>query len=128
MELHTQTHLTTLRHLLDYRRQELRAEVHAAELAQVEAAHAGGHDVSDRKDESDHRVQAGIDAAQAQRDIDELAQTEAALHRLDSGSYGDCADCGETIPFERLLVQAAALRCARCQSAYEHAHERIAAG
>jgi DnaK suppressor protein len=128
MELHTQTHLTTLRHLLDYRRQELRAEVHAAELAQMEAAHADGHDVSDRKDGSVQSVQAELDGAQAQRDIDELAQTEAALHRLDSGTYGDCADCGETIPFERLLVQPAALRCARCQSSYEHARARITAG
>ena len=128
MDLHTQTHLTALRNLLDYRRQELRAELHAAELARSEAMLGGGHEVSDRKDESDRRLLADLDAVQEQRDLDELAQTEAALHRLDSGSYGDCADCGEAIPLERLRVQPAALRCARCQSAHEHALDRVGAG
>jgi RNA polymerase-binding transcription factor DksA len=126
MDLHTQTHLTTLRNLLEYRRQELRAEVHAAELAQRELSLVGGHEVSDRKDEADQRLQAQVDGTQEQRDVDELARTEAALQRLDSGSYGDCADCGEAIRLERLLVQPAALRCAPCQSAREHVLDRVA--
>jgi RNA polymerase-binding transcription factor DksA len=128
MELHTQTHLTNLRNLLNYRLRELRAEVHAAEQAQREASLAGAHEVSDLKDEAGQRLRADMDDAQAQRDIDELAETEAALHRLDLGSYGDCVDCGEAIPLERLLVQPAALRCAPCQSRHEHALERAGAG
>jgi len=48
-----------------------------------------------------------------------MSQVEAALRRLDAGTYGDCAGCGEPIPLQRLLVQPAAERCAACQSRFE---------
>ncbi len=124
MDLPTQTHLTTLRDLLTYRLHELRAEIHATEQAQREPADAATHDVVDRKDEAAQRQRSDLDDAQEQRDIDEVAQVEAALHRLDAGTYGDCADCGEPISLQRLLVQPAALRCAPCQTACEHARDR----
>jgi len=91
MDVATQTHLTALRHLLTYRLHYLLAAVHAAE-----------HD------------------AQELGDVDEMALVEAALHRLDSGIYGDCADCGEPISLQRLLVQPAVQRCAPCQAKHEH--------
>ena len=123
MDLATQTHLTTLRDLLAYRLQELRAEVYAAKQAQEPVA-AGSHEVADRKDEAAQQQLSGLDDAQEQRDIDEMDQVEAALHRLDSGTYGDCADCGESIPLQRLLVQPAARRCAPCQAAREQVLDR----
>ena len=67
---------------------------------------------------------AEVDSAQQRRDLDELREVEAALHRLDVGSYGDCADCGEPIALQRLRVQPAAQRCAACQTAREHAPDR----
>ena len=121
MDLPTQTHLKTLRDLLTYRLQELRAEVHAAELARREPLAAGGREVTDRKDEAALQQLSDLGGAQAQRDLDEMAQVEAALHRFDNGTYGDCADCGEPIPLQRLLVQPAAQRCAACQAAFESA-------
>jgi DnaK suppressor protein len=121
MELATQTHLTKLRDLLAFRQKELRAEIHAAALARGEAAGGESHEVGDRKDEAARHSLSDVDAAQDQRDLDELAQVEAALHRLDAATYGDCPDCGEPIQLQRLLVQPAALRCAPCQAAHEHA-------
>ena len=115
MKLATQTHLATLRHLLEFRLGELRGDLAAADVAA-----ASPTDVHDRKDEAVAQSQAHVDAAQERRDLDELQQVEAALHRLDLGVYGDCDQCGEPISFERLLVQPAALRCARCQSVFEH--------
>jgi DnaK suppressor protein len=123
MDLPTQTHLTTLRDLLTYRLQALRAEVHAAEQAQRDPADAATHEVADRKDEAAQRLRSDLEDAQEQRDVDEMAQVEAALHRLDAGIYGDCADCGEPISLQRLLVQPAAQRCAPCQTAWEHAQD-----
>lgn len=120
MDVVTQTHLTTLRNLLNYRLQELRADVHAAELAQREPAGAGGHEVADLKDEAAQRQDAELGGAQEQRDLDEMGEVQAALRRLDAGVYGDCIDCGEPIPLQRLLVQPAAQRCAPCQAAHEH--------
>ena len=119
-----QTHLTKVRDLLTDRRLELRAEVEAAEQAQREATDAAAHEVSDRKDEAARRLLSDLGGAQEQRDVDEMAQVEAALHRIEDGSYGECTDCGEPISSQRLLVLPAAQRCARCQTAYEHALER----
>jgi DnaK suppressor protein len=124
MDLPTQTHLKTLRDLLSYRLAELRAEVHAAELARRESSDAGADEVTDRKDEALQQQLAQVDGTQAQRDLDEAAEVTAALQRLDAGRYGDCVDCGEPIPLQRLLVQPAALRCATCQQAHEHALQR----
>lgn len=121
MDLATQTHLKSLRDALNFRLAELRAEVHAAQQAQEGPADAGEHDVADRKDEAALQQLEGLDDAQAQRDLDELAQVDAALRRLDAGTYGNCATCGEPIPLSRLRVQPAAPRCTACQAAWEKA-------
>ena len=44
----------------------------------------------------------------------ELAEINAALQRLDSGSYGSCARCGEKIDTERLIVRPASAECLDC--------------
>jgi DnaK suppressor protein len=123
MDLPTQAHLKTLRDLLTYRLAELRAEIHAAEQERRDSAGAVARDVVDRKEEAMLRHLTEVDGAQDQRDRDEMVNVEVALGRLDAGTYGDCADCGEPIALQRLLVQPAALRCGHCQSAREHATE-----
>jgi len=124
MDLATQTHLTMLRDLLIYRQTELRADVHAAQLARQQATVTDTTDVSDQKDDAVQQQLVGIDSAQEQRDIDELAQVELALKRLDAGTYGNCLDCNEPIPLERLRVQPSAQRCAVCQLGHERALTR----
>lgn len=124
MQVTTQTHLAMLRNLLTYRLNELRADVHAAALARNPA---GEGDVTDRKDEADLAQHAALDGAQEQRDLAELRQVEAALHRLDAGTYGDCADCGDPLAWDRLLAQPAAERCAPCQAEFER-RQRLRSG
>lgn len=46
----------------------------------------------------------------------QLQETEAALERLDDGSYGTCATCREPISPERLEILPAAELCVACQS------------
>ena len=120
MDTTTQTHLTTLRNLLTYRQHELQAEVHAAELARRGAAGATG-EVGDLEDSAAQEQLSDVSEAEEQRDVDELARVERALHRLDHGVYGDCAECAQPIPLPRLLAQPAAERCAPCQAAVERA-------
>ena len=120
MDLHTQTHLKTLRDGLQFRRHELQAEVHQAALARQDNAPAVSAEVSDQKDVAGRHQLSDLSDAQEQRDRDELELVEAALLRLNEGRYGDCRDCGEAIALQRLLVQPAALRCAACQAAHEH--------
>ena len=43
-----------------------------------------------------------------------LAQVEAALARLDAGTYGVCSVCGQPIPPARLEVRPAATTCVAC--------------
>ncbi len=113
-----------LREQLNRRLHELRAEVHAAHLARQATDTLDPHEVGDRKDEAARHQFDDLGDAQEQRDIDELASVVAAMQRLDAGTYGECTDCGEPIPPQRLQVQPAAQRCAPCQTAHEEEASR----
>lgn len=49
----------------------------------------------------------------------ELDCIEAALQRIDSGTYGQCVDCGTPIPVARLHAAPEAARCLPCQEKTE---------
>lgn len=123
MAIKTQTHLAKLRDMLNSRLTELRADLHAADLAAADSAASapGFEEVRDTKDAAAQVSDLEVMQAQRQRDADELLRVEQALKRLDAGTYGDCASCGEPIPLERLWAQPAATRCAHCQAASEKA-------
>ena len=57
------------------------------------------------------------DLALRDRSIARLEQVEAALARLDDGTYGACIGCQQSIPAERLEALPWASLCVRCQSA-----------
>jgi RNA polymerase-binding protein DksA len=123
MDSDTQTHLKTLRDMLVYRLSELRADVHAAQLArEAQGQEAAGGEVADQKDRAAEWLRVEVSEAEAQRDLHELAQVEQALQRLDAGRYGDCLRCGQPIALQRLLAQPAASRCAACQADAERLH------
>jgi RNA polymerase-binding transcription factor DksA len=46
-------------------------------------------------------------------------QVEAALQRLDAGTYGRCSTCGEPIPAERLEACPWVTECVACKRAHE---------
>ena len=48
-----------------------------------------------------------------------LAAIDAALKRIEEGTYGICQDCGARITDERLDVMPYAVRCVSCKSEYE---------
>lgn len=49
------------------------------------------------------------------------AEVEAALARLDDGTWGTCTDCGSEIPAARLEFRPEAARCVACQEVFEAA-------
>ena len=120
MNLSTQAHLKTLRDLLTYRLAELLADIRAADQERHESAIAVTPEVADRKDDASRGQHSELATWQEEHERDEMKQVQAALRRLDAGTYGDCADCGEPIALARLLAQPAAERCAACQAAREH--------
>ena len=68
----------------------------------------------DRSDGGELDVPTG-DAAVA-RASEALAEVEAALARMDEGTYGACERCGTAIPFERLEAVPRARHCVTCGS------------
>jgi len=46
----------------------------------------------------------------------QLAEVDAAIARLDTGSYGQCERCGQAIPAARLTARPTATTCVRCAS------------
>jgi len=68
---------------------------------------------------------AEMDVALVMRESQELQDIEAALTRMDEGSYGGCTECGDEIGRARLQASPAARRCLRCQEKFEHAQSQI---
>jgi len=124
MNVDTQAHLTTLRGLLKFQRNELQADLHALQMARTQLlTDVSTAEVTDRKDEAAVEQQSDASDAAQERMRTELARCEAALKRLDEERYGDCVDCDEPIGWPRLLAQPAAERCADCQRAFEQASQ-----
>lgn len=54
----------------------------------------------------------------------ELAEVQAALKRLDDGSWGTCTLCGEKVAPQRLQAVPSAALCLECQQDLERRHSR----
>lgn len=57
-----------------------------------------------------------VTAAVVDRRARELQEVNSALEDIESGRYGICRDCGETIAPARLRVMPFAIRCVGCQA------------
>ncbi len=49
----------------------------------------------------------------------ELTKISAALQRIADDEYGDCTECGENIPIQRLEVDPSAILCVHCAGQLE---------
>lgn len=61
-----------------------------------------------------------VDQALTDIDATDIARIDNALKRMDEGSYGECGECGCTIPFERLKIEPQTQHCAACKSRWEN--------
>ena len=75
--------------------------------------------VTDGADRATADVLADLGNAEIARDLREVDQVEAALARIDAGTYGRCTTCSAEIDFERLRAYPVAARCKRCQVLHE---------
>jgi DnaK suppressor protein len=60
-----------------------------------------------------------LEFAIGERETAELAEIDAALARIEAGSYGQCTDCGVDIAPARLQASPEAPRCISCQEKQE---------
>ena len=75
-------------------------------------------------DDTQHDSDRDVDFVLSDREIVEVAEINAALQRLDSGSYGNCSDCGRAIPLARLRLEPATSRCVECAGRRERGEVR----
>ncbi|MGZ5090226.1 MAG: TraR/DksA family transcriptional regulator [Burkholderiales bacterium] len=121
----TKAQLQQLRQKLLDRQRVLVAEVREK---REQAAADGNEDaiggVGDAGDESVLRAATDLDLQEAGRDVQELNDIDAALRRMEDGSYGICDECGQEIGYPRLDAQPTALRCISDQEKYERTYAR----
>ena len=60
-----------------------------------------------------------VDQALTNIDAADLARIDHALEALEDGSYGLCAECGCSIPFERLQIEPQTQHCVACKSRWD---------
>ena len=112
-----------LRKMLENRRRELVTEVQGR-IRDVRAEGNKERDVLDQGESSEVDIQEDIEFALIQMKSETLTKVDAALRRLEEGSYGDCFECGEEIAEARLRALPFAVRCKDCEEARETAERR----
>ncbi len=90
-------------------------------LARDGVTERGGNDLGD---ESSHELQTILGVDKAERDVNELIHVEAAIKRLQQGTYGKCIDCDDDIGSSRLQVNPVAERCIDCQEKLENKQDQ----
>ena len=82
------------------------------------------NEVFDAGESSEADIQEDIEFALIQMKSETLNKVDAALRRLDEGTYGDCFECGDEIAEARLRALPFAVRCKDCEEARETAERR----
>jgi DnaK suppressor protein len=80
---------------------------------------AAKHDVRSFDNQAQAFSERDDEFAMNEHETAELGDIEAALGRMDAGSYGQCNDCGVTIAPARLNAYPTAKRCIDCQTVAE---------
>ena len=93
----------------------------------IDALNAEDQQQSDDAGIGNHIADDATDVMNRERNValrnnaaDLLAQVDAALGRIDDGTYGQCARCGQPINPERLEALPYATYCITCQGEIEH--------
>ena len=114
---------TELRTMLEDRRRELMASVQG-KIRDVRSEGGKDRDVLDQGESSEVDIQEDIEFALIQMKSETLNKIDAAIRRLEEGTYGDCFECGDEISEARLRALPFAVRCKDCEEARETAEQR----
>jgi DnaK suppressor protein len=112
-----------LKKMLEDRRRELMSEVQG-KIRESRAEGGKEREVLDQGESSEVDIQDDIEFALIQMKAETLNKIDAALRRLEEGTYGDCFECGEEISEARLRALPFAVRCKDCEEARETAEQR----
>ena len=112
-----------LRKMLEDRRRELMNEVQGR-MRDVRSSDGKDREVLDQGESSEVDIQEDIEFALIQMKSETLNKVDAALRRLEEGTYGNCFECGDEISEARLRALPFAVRCKDCEEARETAEQR----
>ena len=96
------------------------AEQRGGDISRAEAASA--HFSHSEESPAQMATEKEIEFAIGEHELVELGAIEAALARIEAGTYGECTDCGVRIPVARLQATPEAPRCIHCQEQFEKKH------
>jgi DnaK suppressor protein len=112
-----------LRKMLEDRRRELMSAVQG-KIRDVRSAEGKEREVLDQGESSEVDIQEDIEFALIQMKSETLNKIDAALRRLEEGTYGNCFECGDEIAEARLKALPFAVRCKDCEEERETAEQR----
>ena len=116
-----QRELNQFRRLLEDRKREILSEADRAVDSMTQPLEESFADPTDRATlESDRSMLLRI----RDRERKLLSKIDDAFTRIDSGSYGQCEECGDEIGLARLKARPVTTLCITCKSAQE-ARERL---
>ena len=114
-----------LKRMLEDRRREILNEVQSKiKDVRSEGTANLSTGVVDAEETSVSDIQEDIELALIQMKAETLTRVNAALERLNAGSYGRCNECGDEISPQRLRALPFAVRCKDCEEARENAMQR----
>ncbi len=109
-----------LRRMLEERRDEIADEVkHKMRDVRADATQSGGRRPTDVNGMPEADIHGDIEFALLQMKAETLTKINAALERLEEGTYGYCYECGEEIAEKRLRALPFAERCRDCEEVRE---------
>jgi len=115
--------LGDLKRSLESRRSELMHDVQH-KIRDVRSDGITDRDVLDTAESSEVDTQDDIEFALIQLKAETLNRIDAALRRIEEGSYGDCSECGAEIAEARLRALPFAVRCRDCEDVREAFDQR----
>ena len=112
-----------LRKMLEDRLYELRRDVHGR-IREARVDSSNERQAIDQGETSELDTQDELEFALIQMKAETLNRIDAALRRLEEGTYGRCFECGNEIAATRLRALPFAVRCKDCEEIRELAEQR----
>ena len=112
-----------LQSMLEARRQEIHDKLRSLR----ETLPAEVQEVTDTEEQSVHDFVRDVELALMEMKAETLTKIDEALHRLQAGMYGTCAECDQEIAEARLRALPFATLCVSCQEQEESQDEEARA-
>lgn len=90
-----------------------------ADKTERDASHRDEPLSADFAEQAVERENDDVLRAIAAESIHEVEQINAALARIDAGSYGECSECGDEIGEQRLSAVPYSSLCLKCAASHE---------